>query len=100
MKRIIAIIIAAICLLSTIAAYADFQNPPIADGAEYLTEEQNNELSAQLDKIREKYSFDVVFVSEKSLSASDEQAAADDIYDYNGYGYGEKQTHGKKPAGK
>ena len=89
MKRIIAIIIAAICFLSTIAAYADFQNPPIADGAEYLTEEQNNELSAQLDKIREKYSFDVVFVSEKSLSASDEQAAADDIYDYNGYGYGE-----------
>lgn len=89
MKRIIAIIIAAICFLSTIAAYADFQNPPIADGAEYLTEEQNNELSAQLDKIREKYSFDVVFVSEKSLSANDEQAAADDIYDYNGYGYGE-----------
>ena len=89
MKRIIAIIIAAICFLSTIAAYADFQNPPIADGAEYLTEEQNNELSAQLDKIREKYSFYVVFVSEKSLSANDEQAAADDIYDYNGYGYGE-----------
>lgn len=89
MKRIIAIIIAAICLLSTIAAYADFQNPPIADGAKYLTEEQNNELTERLDKIREKYSFDVAFVSEDRLSSYDAQNAADDIYDYNGYGYGE-----------
>ena len=89
MKRVITMIIAALCLLSAVTLYADFENPAITDMAEYLTEEQNKELEARLDKIREKYSFDVAFVSEKRLSAYDEQAAADDFYDYNGYGYGE-----------
>ena len=89
MKRVITMIIAALCLLSAVTLYADFENPAITDMAEYLTEEQNKELEARLDKIREKYSFDIAFVSEKRLSAYDEQAAADDFYDYNGYGYGE-----------
>lgn len=89
MKKAIITIIAVLCMVSGVIVYADFVNPPITDSAGYLTKEQNEELSAQLDKIREKYRFDVAFVSEKSLSAYDEQAAADDIYDYNGYGYGE-----------
>lgn len=64
-------------------------NSTITDSVGYLTEEQNKELSARLDKIREQYNFDIVFVSEDRISAYDAQAAADDIYDYNGYGYGE-----------
>ena len=89
MKRFVTIMIVLLCFVSAITVYADFINPTITDSVGYLTEEQNKELSARLDKIREKYSFDVAFVSEKSLSAVDAQAAADDIYDYNGYGYGE-----------
>ena len=89
MKRFVAIMIALLCFVSTITVYADFINPTITDSVGYLTEEQNKELSARLDKIREQYNFDIVFVSEDRLSAYDAQAAADDIYDYNGYGYGD-----------
>lgn len=90
MKRFFKIIIAVIlCFVSLITVYADFINPTITDFAGYLTKDQNKELSARLDKIREKYNFDVVFISEVRLSADDAQTAADDIYDYNGYGYGE-----------
>ena len=89
MKRFVTIMIVLLCFVSAITVYADFINPTITDLAGYLTEEQNEELTVQLNSIREKYSFDVAFVSEKSLSAVDAQAAADDIYDYNGYGYGE-----------
>lgn len=89
MKKIVILITAVFCLLSALPVYAEFKQPPITDFAGYLTEEQNEELTARLNSIREKYSFDVAFVSEKSLSAVDAQASADDIYDYNGYGYGE-----------
>ena len=89
MKRFVAIMIALLCFVSTITVYADFINPTITDSVGYLTEEQNKELSARLDKIREQYSFDIAFVSEDRLSACDAQTSADDIYDYNGYGYGD-----------
>lgn len=89
MKRFVTIMIVLLCFVSAITVYADFINPTITDSVGYLTEEQNKELSARLDKIREQYNFDIVFVSEDRLSAYDAQAAADDIYDYNGYGYGE-----------
>lgn len=89
MKRFVTIMIVLLCFVSTITVYADFINPTITDSVGYLTEEQNKELSARLDKIREQYNFDIVFVSEDRLSAYDAQASADDIYDYNDYGYGE-----------
>ena len=89
MKRFVTIMIVLLCFVSAITVYADFINPTITDSVGYLTEEQNKELSARLDKIREQYNFDIVFVSEDRLSAYDAQASADDIYDYNGYGYGE-----------
>ena len=89
MKKIVILITAVFCLLSALPVYAEFEQPPITDLAGYLTEEQNEELTAQFNSIREKYSFDVAFVSEDRLSSYDAQNAADDIYDYNGYGYGE-----------
>ena len=75
-------------IVSVFPAYAA-SAPRLVDNAELLSSYEKQSLEAQLDKISEKYSFDVAFVSEKSLSAVDAQAAADDIYDYNGYGYGE-----------
>ena len=69
MKRFVTIMIVLLCFVSTITVYADFINPTITDSAGYLTEEQNKELSARLDKIREQYDFDIVFVSEDRLSA-------------------------------
>lgn len=90
MKKIIILIISVLCFLSALPAYAEFEQPPVSDAARYLTEEQKAELTERLDKIRKKYKFDVAFVSEKELSSFDVQNAADDIYDYNGYGYRRK----------
>ena len=89
MKRIIVLIVSVLCFLSALPAYAEFKQSPVSDAAGYLTEEQNAELTERLDEIRRKYSFDVAFVSEDRLSSYDAQSAADDIYDYDGYGYGE-----------
>ena len=88
MKRIMILMISVLCFLSALPVYAKFEQPSVSDAAGYLTDEQNAELTERLNKIREEYCFDVAFVSEKSMSAYDAQAAADDIYDYNGYGYG------------
>ena len=89
MKRIMILMISVLCFLSALPVYAEFEQSPVSDAAGYLTDEQKAELTERLDKIREKYSFDVAFVSEDRLSSYDAQNAADDIYDYNGYGYGE-----------
>lgn len=79
MKRIIILVISVLCFLSAFSVYAEFEQPPVSDAAGYLTEEQNAELTERLDKIREKYNFDVAFVSEDRLSSYDAQNAADDI---------------------
>lgn len=89
MKRFVMMMITAVCILSALTVSAEFKAPAVYDGAGYLTEEQNEQLSQRLSSLREKYNFDVAFVSEETLSASDAEAAADDFYDYNGYGYGE-----------
>ena len=47
------------------------------------------ELSEELDKVREKYNFEVAIYTESDMTSASAQASADDIYDYNGYGTGE-----------
>lgn len=47
------------------------------------------ELSEELDKVREKYNFEVAIYTESDMTSASAQASADDIYDYNGYGAGE-----------
>ena len=59
MKRFVTIMIVLLCFVSAITVYADFINPTITDSVGYLTEEQNKELSARLDKIRKQYNFDM-----------------------------------------
>ena len=62
--------------------------PAVTDGAGYLSEAENNELTQRLDSIRYKYNIDVALVIEEVMSGSSAQARADDIYDYGGYGLG------------
>lgn len=46
-------------------------------------------LSKELDKVREKYNFEVAIYTEIDMTSSTAEASADDIYDYQGYGAGE-----------
>lgn len=90
MKRIFSFLLLLLLMTSfVVTAYADFQNPSIVDDAGYLMQSELSSLSKELDKVREKYSFEVAIYTESDMTSSTAQASADDIYDYNGYGAGE-----------
>ena len=48
-----------------------------------------DELTKDLDAVREKYDFEVAIYTESTMTSATAEASADDIYDYNGYGAGE-----------
>lgn len=91
MKKIISVLfVFCICLSFIFPCFAaEFKNPPIVDGAGYLTSEQFDELSQRLEDIRQKYNFEVAIYTEVEMSGSSAMASADDIFDYSGYGAGE-----------
>ena len=90
MKRLFSLIL-LLLLTSFIAlpASAEFQNPSIVDEAGCLMQSELVSLSEELDKIREKYNFEVAIYVESDMISDTAEASADDIYDYNGYGAGE-----------
>lgn len=63
----------------------------VADWAELLSDDEETELSNQLDEISERQKFDIVIVTVDSLEGADVTAYADDFFDYNGYGFGENK---------
>lgn len=90
MKRIFSCLLLLLLMTSfVVTAYADFQNPSIVDDAGYLMQSELSSLSKELDKVREKYGFEVAIYTESDMTSSTAEASADDIYDYNGYGAGE-----------
>ena len=90
MKKFIAFISAlTICIASALPVMAEFTNPPVTDNAGYLTEEEFSKLSENLERIRQLYDFDVDIYTESTMDADSAQDAADDIFDYQGYGAGE-----------
>ena len=89
MKKFIAFISAlTICIASALPVMAEFTNPPVTDNAGYLTEEEFSKLSENLERIRQLYDFDVDIYTESTMDADSAQDAADDIFDYQGYGAG------------
>ena len=64
--------------------------PRLADQEELLTTEEQEELLARLDEISERQQCDVVIVTVASTAGKTATEYADDYFDYQGYGYGEK----------
>lgn len=91
MKKVISLLfVSLICITLILPCYAaEFENPPIVDTAEILSESQLEELTEKVDAVRQKYNFEVAIVTETEMSGYDAMATADDIYDYEGYGAGE-----------
>ncbi len=95
-KRIItALLSMLICLMFTvpmfaISASAEVYHPPrLVDEADLLSNSEEDDLREKLDDISEEYKCDVVIVTLEDLEGyRSSQAAADDIFDYTGYGYG------------
>ncbi|MBQ8301301.1 MAG: TPM domain-containing protein [Clostridia bacterium] len=88
MKKIFSCILILLSL-SLLTAYATFENPSITDRAGYLMQSELDELTKDLDAVREKYDFEVAIYTESTMTSATAEASADDIYDYNGYGAGE-----------
>ena len=64
--------------------------PRLVDKAELLTKEEQEKLLSQLDEISERQKCDVVIVTVASIEGKTATEYADDYFDYQGYGYGEK----------
>lgn len=90
MKRIFSCLLLLLITTSfVVTAQSDFQNPSIVDDAGYLMQSELASLSKELDKVREKYNFEVAIYTESEMTSDTAEASADDIYDYSGYGAGE-----------
>ncbi len=93
-KRLLSLLVFSLMICTLLAAVvsADARPPRLVDNADLLNESQAETISKRLDEISEKYEFDVVIVTEKSIGNTSAEAYADDYYDYNGYGYGDDYT--------
>ncbi|MDD6212625.1 MAG: TPM domain-containing protein [Clostridiales bacterium] len=77
---------------SVITVYGATAHPGrVVDQADLLTDQEEAELSWELDSISEELNFDVVVVSVSSLNGETIQTAADDFFDEQGYGMGNSQ---------
>lgn len=69
--------------------YADeWAMPSVIDEAGYLSDEDKAALTERLDQLRDEYPMDVAVYIEDVMSGDNAQDTADDLFDYNDYGYG------------
>ena len=76
-----------LCLAVAMPVMASEQ-PRVTDEANLLSENEASALEKSLDEISERLQFDVAIATRESIGGSDAQEAAYDIYNENGYGYG------------
>ena len=90
MKKLLSCVLLTLLLFTLfLPVYASFENPSIVDEAGYLMQSELDSLSKELDKVREKYNFEVAIYTESDMTSSTAEESADDIYDYQGFGAGE-----------
>lgn len=81
-----------LCTAETVTTPAESEQeswqPAVKDMAGYLSAEESAEITALLERIRGKFNVDAAVVTVDSYDQSSIRAAADDYYDYNGYGVG------------
>lgn len=94
MKRYLtwlAAVLACVCLTMQVAASeAEPTKDRVVDDADLLTDEQEADLEQQYAEISERHQFDLVVVTTYDTEGKSSPLYADDYFDYNGYGYGEK----------
>lgn len=94
MKKFIAVLFClCLTLCFTLSVSADTipserLQPRLVDGADILTENEEEKLISELDKVSEELQFDVVIATTYGLGGEYIRDVADDYFDYNGFGYG------------
>lgn len=94
MKKILSYIMLSILVFSLMAINLSAEAKPLrlVDEADLLSESDEAKILSRLDELSEKYKYDIVIVTQKSIGNKSEVAFADDYYDNNGYGFGEDFT--------
>lgn len=88
MKRFLTVFLMLLITLSVgIVSFAEHPSRLVDDG-DLFTDSEEAELLEMLDRVSEKYDFDIVVLTLSSLGGKSRIAYADDYYDYNGYGMG------------
>lgn len=64
------------------------EHPPVVDNADILSAEEEAALTEKIEGIRIDKKFDIVIVTVPFYEEADIDAAAQDFYDYSGYGIG------------
>ncbi|MBQ1396573.1 MAG: TPM domain-containing protein [Eubacterium sp.] len=84
------LLIAALLVLTVLfgTGSALAEGTRVVDGADILTDYEEDLLLAQLDEISERQDFDILVLTTNSLDGKTAEAYADDFWDQNGYGYG------------
>lgn len=87
-KRVFASIFILFVLLcnATVSTKAQTHPPLIVDDAGILTQQETADLEEGLNQISDTYDLDVVIYTEDNTSISSAMEAADDYFDYSGYG--------------
>lgn len=91
---LIAVVFLCVSLMIPAFALGDEIVPRLADGADILTESQEENILEKLDSVSEKHDFDVVIITVETLDGSGMTAEefADDTYDYNNFGFGNQKN--------
>ncbi len=66
--------------------------PYFTDDADLLTDEEELLLNKRLEELSQKEKMDIVVVTATDLGSKSPQSYADDFFDYNGFGYGDKHN--------
>ncbi len=85
MKRVISIALAALILAALcMTAVSAFDNPPMYDEAELLTESDNREVQAKLQEVTDKHGVDVAVLTVDNYEESTIDEAAENVCKYSG----------------
>ena len=93
MKKVCLSLLLALCMviaaaIPSLPARAASGLPRLVDDADILTDDEEKEILAQLDRISEEQECDVLVYTADSLEGKTATEFADDYYDYRGYGMG------------
>lgn len=86
-KRFLPLIIMLVLFLAMTISVSASAAPRLVDDAGLLTDAQFANVNAKLNEISERLQFDVVIVTLETLNGQNVESAAEDYYDYNGYGF-------------
>lgn len=95
LQKLRALLLSALILLTVLSplrAMAAETGPFLVDGAGLLSEEEAADIEAKLTDLKQKYDMDYVIATDTDANISSAMEAADDFFDYNGYGTGNDRS--------